>query len=80
MDGIHARSVFPMQKRQFLRDQRQDGVHGEKGVFAHQQINGTLRGLNAQLIEVHGTEEAQSGGRCDALQRDGRASLSSPSG
>lgn len=68
MNGIHARLVFANQKRELLRDQRQDRIHGRERVFAHQEIYDTFHGLYAQLIEVDGADEAQAGNRRDALK------------
>lgn len=68
MNGIHARLVLAKQKRQILRDQRQGRVHGKECVLAYQEKYDTLHGLDAQLIEIDGTDEAQTGNRSNALQ------------
>lgn len=68
MNGIHARLVLAKQKRQILRNQRQGRVHGKERVLAYQEKYDTLHSLDAQLIEVDGTHEAQTGDRRDALQ------------
>lgn len=68
MNGIHACLVLAKQKRQILRDQRQGRIHGEERVLAYQEKYDTLHSLNAQLIKVDGTDEAQTGNCRDALQ------------
>lgn len=68
MNGIHARLVLANQERELLRDQGQDRIHGRERVLAHQEIYDTLHGLDAQLIEVDGADEAQAGDGRHALQ------------